>query len=577
MKKGGALVRRPPGAGVGKRRAPTAAALLPASPVPGHPVEDPADGDADKAYPPMHKKPRQSKKGKGPARHPDEKEGIDLAVAVRAEVSARVNHGMAAPEDADDVFLCAEDADAMYLASIMAAAPASLERAKELRHTVAETVPRKHKEKPKEGGSGSKRRVNDLLGLCGMARSAVYGALTRWIIHRWQYHAKFYDSAGFTPPDEDDEGEDGVRGEGEEAREKARAQDTRAKAARWWLRGRRYLKTKKGRLALCQIAAEFIRNLDVDNAKTTGIHKGRVVLRLRLCQLAIILAKSLGRDGKQKVFRGLTPSHRAIFCEELAALYESARSPDSVWVRLFKTDVDEDDCASLKDPEVTLGTRTFAARRGAKRKFNGDEDKQKETLRHLCDSTIEEESDFTSDDEVVLVTPPSVTVATKSRDELRMQRLMSTEQMRDSVPGVKVKMELESDEDLQIVEEEEGEGSDASSEMEEGDDGGAPSEEAEGEGSVGEEEEEEEEEKEEGEEEEGEEEEGEEEEGEEEEGEEEEGEEEEGEEEEGEDEEGEDEDEEAEEDGDGGSEQCRGSGESGDGRQSGDEDESGSA
>ncbi|KAK1860850.1 hypothetical protein I4F81_003436 [Pyropia yezoensis] len=175
---------------------------------------DPADGDVDKANPPMHKKPRQSKKGKGPARHPDEKEGIDLAVAVRAEVSARVNHGMAAPEDADDVFLRAEDADAMYLASIMAAAPASLERAKELRHTGAETVPRKHKGKPKEGGSGSKRRVNDLLGLCEMARSAVYGALTRWIIHRWQYHAKSYDSAGFTPPDEEDEEKDGVRGEG---------------------------------------------------------------------------------------------------------------------------------------------------------------------------------------------------------------------------------------------------------------------------------------------------------------------------------------------------------------------------
>ncbi|KAK1868840.1 hypothetical protein I4F81_011322 [Pyropia yezoensis] len=585
MKKRGALVRGPPVAVVGKRRAPTAAAPLPASPVPGHPVEDPADGDADKANPPMHKKPRQSKKGKGPARHPDEKEGIDLAVAVRAEVSARVNHGMAAPEDAVDVFLCAEDADAMYLASIMAAVPASLERAKELRHAVAETVPRKHKGKPKEGGSGSKRRVNDLLGLCGMARSAVYGALTRWIIHRWQYHAKFYDSAGFTPPDEEDEGEDGVRGEGEEARAKARAQDSRAKAARWWLRSRRFLKTKKGRLALYQIAAEFIRNLDVDNAKTKAIHKGRVVLRLRLCQLAIILAKvraqlllwSLGRDGKQKVSGGLTPSHRAIFCEELAALYVSARSPDCVWVRLFETDVDEDDCTSLKDPEVTLGARTFGARRGAKRKFNGDEDKQKETLRHLCDSTTEEESDFTSDDEVVLVTPPSVAVAPKSRDELRMQRLMSTEPMRDSVPGVKVKMERESDEDLQIVEEEEGEGSDASWEMEEGDDGGAPSEEAEGEGSTDEEDEEEEEDEEQGEEEEGEEEEGEEEEGEEEEGEEEEGEEEEGEEEEGEDEEEEDEDEEAEEDGDGGSEECSGSGESGDGRQSGDEDESGSA
>ncbi|KAK1864212.1 hypothetical protein I4F81_006762 [Pyropia yezoensis] len=186
MKKGGALVQGPPGAVVGERRAPAAAALLPASLVPGHPIADPADGDADKANRPMHKKPRLSKKGKGPARHPDEKEGIVFAVAVRAEISARVSHGMAAPEDAHDVFLCAEDADAMYLASIMAAAPASLQRAKELRHTVAEMVPRKHNGKSKEGGSGSKRRVNDLLGLCGMAQSAAYGALTRWIIHRWQ-------------------------------------------------------------------------------------------------------------------------------------------------------------------------------------------------------------------------------------------------------------------------------------------------------------------------------------------------------------------------------------------------------
>lgn len=293
---------------------------------------------------------------------------------------------------------------------------------------------------------------------------------------------------------------------------------------------------------------------------------------------AQLLLWSLGRDGKQKVFGGLTPSHRAFFCEELAALYESARSPDCVWIRLFKTDVDEDDCASLKDPEVTLGTRTFAARRGAKRKFNGDENKQKQTLRHLCDSTIEEESDFTSDDEVVLVTPPSVTVAPKSRDQLRLQRLMSAKPMRDSVPAVKVKLERESDEDVRIVEEE-GEGSDASWDMEKGDDGGAPSEDVVmGEGSV--EEEEEEEEREEDGEEECEEEEW----GEEDGGEAEECEGEESEEvEEGEDD-GEDvgdgveyEDEEGEEDGGGGSGECSGSGESGDDWESGDEDVSGSA
>lgn len=111
----------------------------------------------------------------------------------------------------------------MYLASIMTAAPASLERAKELRHTVAETVTRKLNEKPKEGCSCSKRRVNDLLSLCGMARSATYGALTRWIIHRWQYHANFHETAGFAPPNKEEEAEGGVRGEGEVARAKARA------------------------------------------------------------------------------------------------------------------------------------------------------------------------------------------------------------------------------------------------------------------------------------------------------------------------------------------------------------------
>lgn len=133
--------------------------------------------------------------------------------------------------------------------------------------------------------------MKDLLKLCGMARSATYGAVTRWIVHRWRFLAKVYDTAGFTPPDKEDEEEDGVRGEREEDRAKARAQDTQAKAARWWLRCRRYVKTEKGRLALYQNAAVFIRNLDVGNAKTTVMHKGRVVLRLRLCQLAAILAK----------------------------------------------------------------------------------------------------------------------------------------------------------------------------------------------------------------------------------------------------------------------------------------------
>lgn len=57
-----------------------------------------------------------------------------------------------------------------------------------------------------------------------------------------------------------------------------------------WLRCRRYLQTKKGRLVLCQVTAGLIGNLVVVNAKTTSIHR-RLVLWLQLCQLGIVLAK----------------------------------------------------------------------------------------------------------------------------------------------------------------------------------------------------------------------------------------------------------------------------------------------
>lgn len=90
----------------------------------------------------------------------------------------------------------------------------------------------------------------------------------------------------------------------------------------------------------------------------------------------------------------------------------------------LETDVDEDDCASLKDPEVTLGPPTFSSRRSAKRRFKGDEGNQKSALRPLGDTSIEEESDFYSDEDVVFVTPPSVAVASKWSDEPRRQRRM---------------------------------------------------------------------------------------------------------------------------------------------------------
>lgn len=66
-----------------------------------------------------------SQKGSGAPRHPKEKSGLALAAAECAEVTARVNYGMDAPENAEDILLCAEDTDALYLAAIMTAAPAS--------------------------------------------------------------------------------------------------------------------------------------------------------------------------------------------------------------------------------------------------------------------------------------------------------------------------------------------------------------------------------------------------------------------------------------------------------------------
>lgn len=73
------------------------------------------------------------------------------------EVGARLNNDIAEPEDAYNVFLYREDADAMYLASSTAAAPASLERAKELLHAFAATVPRKANAKQNQRGSESMR------------------------------------------------------------------------------------------------------------------------------------------------------------------------------------------------------------------------------------------------------------------------------------------------------------------------------------------------------------------------------------------------------------------------------------
>jgi len=61
--------------------------------------------------------------------------------------------------------------------------------------------------------------------------------------------------------------------------------------SRWWLKGRRFLNTKRGRIALQNACASFIDRYDVADALTDDYHKGRRVLRLTLAVIALILAK----------------------------------------------------------------------------------------------------------------------------------------------------------------------------------------------------------------------------------------------------------------------------------------------
>jgi len=57
--------------------------------------------------------------------------------------------------------------------------------------------------------------------------------------------------------------------------------------SRRWLKGRRFLNTKRGRIALYNVCASY----DVADALTDEYHKGRRVLRLMLAVIALILAK----------------------------------------------------------------------------------------------------------------------------------------------------------------------------------------------------------------------------------------------------------------------------------------------
>lgn len=204
--------------------------------------------------------------GSKPTRAQGELAGPALTLAVRREVTARTIALFSNPQDADDVFLCNDDARAMYIASIMAVAPASMERAEELARQVAAVNAR-----PKKEETSSATRTTDILGQCAQARSTAYHSLCTWVWSSWTAMVE-YEST-----------EVDYRGNDESKRTAA--------IGMWWLKGRRYLNTKSGRAALYNLCAAYINRYGMEDAYTDQYHKGRRVLSLLLAVIALIVAK----------------------------------------------------------------------------------------------------------------------------------------------------------------------------------------------------------------------------------------------------------------------------------------------
>jgi len=107
---------------------------------------------------------------------PNELSGVVLTRADRWDVNARTLALLGNPEDADDVYLCNDDARAIYIACIMAVAPASIERAEVLARETA--VVNARLPPANSAKTTTTARTTDILGQCALDRSTAHHGLS---------------------------------------------------------------------------------------------------------------------------------------------------------------------------------------------------------------------------------------------------------------------------------------------------------------------------------------------------------------------------------------------------------------
>ena len=120
---------------------------------------------------------------------------------------------------------------------------------------------------------------------------------------------------------------------------------------------------------------------------------------------------------------GVTPSHRAVWCEELGWLHAEANKDTCIWVLMFQTDKDDKDCATVNDPESTTTPAPKArnGRRLTKRGSGTSKGALLQALAAIQDPSIEEEDEVDDDDVRVVVGQPRV--RGRNADSARRARL----------------------------------------------------------------------------------------------------------------------------------------------------------